>query len=724
MGVERRVPGRMTKHNVRAEDPNSQGPRQDFVDSAGMSNGSNAVPAHLGSAAIDPVFDRAGVGMLVVGADGRIMRSNAEFCRGLGYADDEVAGRAIADLVHADDLPEIDAAIKEMLADSEVRRVQQRIRSQDGSWKWSQSSISWLGAADGNAQLLVVVTDIASQKLVEAELHQTRARLNTVLSHAPIILWAIDREGRFTIFEGKGLEALGLAPADAIGKTGLEVFGEYPDVMANARRALSGETFRTTNQVGPVAFETYVTPMRNDEGQIVGALGVSIDTTQRQQLEQTQRHRIEFERLIAGISSHFINLEPYQTDAGICHALERIGRFCGVDRCYVFLFTEHGQTVEGTHEWSTAGVPRLGAGARPFVLDQELPWFAKIIKRPQIVHVPDVADLPPEAELERLRFTDRGALSMLAVPMVAGSKLVGYVGYECTRQPKDWSDEGIALLRLTGEIFANALEHKRNKDALLRARQQLESSVEARTAELSKANTSLRNQITQRKRIERELRAEQRLMEQLLTIHERDRQLIAYEIHDSLIQDVTGALMYLESLREACSPVWQAVGDQFERCCELLRQTIAEARRLISGLRPPIIDEQGIVAAIEYLIGEQSAEGGLHVEFEHDVQFFRLPPLVEGAIFRIVQEALTNIRRHSKAERARISLSDRHQRIRLEIRDWGIGFDPRHVKEHRFGLQGIRERARLLRGHAHVQSIPGCGTSILVDIPIGKDGPR
>jgi PAS domain S-box-containing protein len=260
-------------------------------------------------------------------------------------------------------------------------------------------------------------------------------------------------------------------------------------------------------------------------------------------------------------------------------------------------------------------------------------------------------------------------------------------------------------------------DHKRAEEALRQANNDLEARVEARTAELTEANEVLTREIAERRRVEAELRAEQRLLEYLLADHERDRQLIAYEIHDGFVQDAVGAKMYLEASRRNDAPE-DGKSDELEMAARLLGQAIDEGRQLITGLRPPILDEQGIIQALNYLMNERRVPGVLDIEFEHDTQFDRLAPLAEGAIYRIVQESLTNIERHSQSDKALIRLTQVDGRLRLEVRDWGIGFDPRQVVEDRFGLQGIRERARLLRGKATISSSPGQGCSITVDLPV------
>jgi len=156
----------------------------------------------------------------------------------------------------------------------------------------------------------------------------------------------------------------------------------------------------------------------------------------------------------------------------------------------------------------------------------------------------------------------------------------------------------------------------------------------------------------------------------------------------------------------------------FEAGIKLVRDGLDETRRLISGLRPPILDEFGIVAALDYLVCDKYGRDETEVRFTHDVQFERLAPPLESAVFRIVQESLTNARRHSNSELVHIQLEQRDKRLIVGIRDWGRGFDPEEIEDSRFGLRGIRERARLLGGQATIESTPGRGTHVVVDLPL------
>ena len=151
---------------------------------------------------------------------------------------------------------------------------------------------------------------------------------------------------------------------------------------------------------------------------------------------------------------------------------------------------------------------------------------------------------------------------------------------------------------------------------------------------------------------------------------------------------------------------------------ELVRQAHSESRRLISEVRPPVIDEIGLETAISHLVHEQRRRGGPKIEFHSDVQFGRLPSILENALYRIVQEALTNACKHSKSKKVTVTMTQEGQDVRLEVRDWGIGFDPESVEKGHFGLEGIRQRVRLLGGRLTIESTPGSGTLVQVVVPI------
>ncbi len=220
--------------------------------------------------------------------------------------------------------------------------------------------------------------------------------------------------------------------------------------------------------------------------------------------------------------------------------------------------------------------------------------------------------------------------------------------------------------------------------------------------------------VTERKMALDALEVEQELLRRTIEIQDRERQLISYEIHDGLVQYVTGALMQLEAARgnlESTTAI-----QQVENVLGVLRKTVAEGRRLINGIRTPVLDGLGVVAAVEQLIDEED-RAHVQLEFVKDENLGRMSPQIEEALYRITQEAMTNIRKHSRSKRTRVELARRGDRVHLEVRDWGVGFTPSTRSKNIHGLKGMVERARLVGGQCKVESTPGEGTQIIVDVP-------
>jgi len=224
--------------------------------------------------------------------------------------------------------------------------------------------------------------------------------------------------------------------------------------------------------------------------------------------------------------------------------------------------------------------------------------------------------------------------------------------------------------------------------------------------------------VTQQRKAEEAVGKEQELLRQVLDLFERDRQLVAFELHDGLAQQLIGALMNLEASAQLAATAPQHSRQTYREGLRLLRESIEEARRLMRGLHPPALVAFGLVSAIEHLIQENEAAGRPQIEFVASPEFQRLARPLENVIFRIVQETLTNARRHSGSDKVRVELVQQDNRVRLSVRDWGVGFDVNELRRDRFGLTGIRERARLFGGSALIDTAPGKGTCVTVELPL------
>jgi PAS domain S-box-containing protein len=204
---------------------------------------------------------------------------------------------------------------------------------------------------------------------------------------------------------------------------------------------------------------------------------------------------------------------------------------------------------------------------------------------------------------------------------------------------------------------------------------------------------------------------------------EQERYKIAYEIHDGIAQLMVSAQQHLESF----VALWQrdapSAGQQLERGLDRLHQAIVASRRLMTELRPVALDALGLIPAVQQVLEEWGKETGWETEFIGAAEELGLTTDEETALFRMLQEALTNARKHANTSKVRVELKregKKGEALMALIKDWGMGFQPDKVcyGEQHLGLLGMRERARLLGGTCTIASGPGQGTSVLIRIPL------
>lgn len=370
-------------------------------------------------------------------------------------------------------------------------------------------------------------------------------------------------------------------------------------------------------------------------------------------------------------------------------------------------FMNADETVMTMHAWSTEAMARCEMLDRTwaFAIDQ-LALLGEPIRRRRAVITNDYAE--PDSPKHGLPDGHVPIRRHLSLPVFDGSKIVAVAAVGNKQTPYGESD--VHHLTLLMESMW-ALIHRNQVLAELKLHQdELEHRVAERSAELLSAHRRLAAE-------HETVLAEQDRLRRLLALLEQERRLIAFEIHDGLAQQLTAATMQLQSLQPCSERKAEECQQTFRIVQDLLAEGLREARALISGLRPPSLDEYGVEAAIQELI-LRAASPKFDIQFSCQLHDNRFTTVLENAIFRIVQEGITNFQRHAKADRLQIALTQHERSIEIEIRDWGHGFDPSGVSSSSFGLEGIRERVRLLGGHVEIASAPGQGTRISAAIPV------
>jgi signal transduction histidine kinase len=265
----------------------------------------------------------------------------------------------------------------------------------------------------------------------------------------------------------------------------------------------------------------------------------------------------------------------------------------------------------------------------------------------------------------------------------------------------------VVFLLVSGIIIAITEAHRRHEHALRIARGELELQVEQRTVELNAANQSLRD-----------------LTSRLLQLQDDERRRIARELHDSVGQMLVALNMNLSALGadiERLAKTASTVKDS----TSLVDSLTSEIRTISHLLHPPLLDEAGLASALRWYVGGFAERSKIKVDLDIPADFGRFSRELETTIFRVVQECLTNIHRHSESPSAKIRLSCSAHDIRVEVKDRGVGIAPEKkmamdsAGTPGVGVRGMRERLRQLGGNLDINS-DGNGTTVLAQLPISS----
>jgi PAS domain S-box-containing protein len=252
-------------------------------------------------------------------------------------------------------------------------------------------------------------------------------------------------------------------------------------------------------------------------------------------------------------------------------------------------------------------------------------------------------------------------------------------------------------------------ERKEDEEEIRRLNETLEERVAERTSQLAEREARLRT-----------------LLGKLVVAQEEERRRVAYEVHDGLAQMIVAVQQHLQAFAKQHSPDDPRGRESLNWNLALIQQTVEEARRVIAGLRPTALDDFGLAAALR-LLAENLRSEGLEIAYNEELGDERLSATLETALYRIVQEALTNVRKHADTTSVGLSIGRLGQEVRLRVRDRGRGFSETEMVRaggpgERVGISGMQERVALLGGTFEVLSCPGSGTLIVARVPFEGSG--
>jgi signal transduction histidine kinase len=213
------------------------------------------------------------------------------------------------------------------------------------------------------------------------------------------------------------------------------------------------------------------------------------------------------------------------------------------------------------------------------------------------------------------------------------------------------------------------------------------------------------------------------LLGRLTTAHEEERRYLARELHDELGQLLTGLSLHLKLARQACRDDMAKATDHLKRASALIGETIEESHRLITDLRPPVLDDYGLIPALREELKHRLTPVGVAVELDAGGQPAALPPEIATAAFRITQEAITNVIRHANAGQVNVAVQQTATGLTLTIDDDGVGLpyeEPARLPDGQgaLGILGMQERADALGGCLEVTRLSPCGTRVKLWLPL------
>ncbi len=210
------------------------------------------------------------------------------------------------------------------------------------------------------------------------------------------------------------------------------------------------------------------------------------------------------------------------------------------------------------------------------------------------------------------------------------------------------------------------------------------------------------------------------LSARLAEVQEAERKQLAQELHDRVGQSLTVLGINLSLIRGQIPEGADLLRSRLEDSLLLVEETTGHIRNVMAELRPAVLDDYGLVAGLRWYSHQIASRSGIDITVEGQESLPRLDLPVENALFRIAQEALTNVIRHAQARQVMVSVEERHGTVRLVIADDGVGFDParpdRATVDRDWGLLGMIERARGVGGRCRIESQPGSGTRVIVEV--------
>ena len=569
-----------------------------------------------------------------------------------------------------------------VLARGQVFETEQELVRSDGAKVFVRYLGKDIDPPDPSRGTLWILEDITERKRVEAELRESEERFHTVFDQAAVGIARVDTGGHFVEVNRKLCDILGFTTDELLAMTFQEIThpDDLPRDLVQVGKMMAGE----------ISSYSIEKRYRHKSGRFVWG---SLTLTLTRQADHTPKYciavvediqkRKEVEGLLQQSEERYRTVVQDQTECIVRFTAD--GTYLFVNDVFCRIFGKTREDLQGKL-WF------------PDALPEDLPDVEGLLAT--------LSPSKPVVVIENRVHTGSG-----------GARWMQFVN-------RGFFDVGGRLLEIQA-VGRDITERKQAEDALVDARNHLELQVQERTASLSTANRQLLKEIEERKLIEREIRDHQQKIQamslELSMAEARERDRIAGELHDQVGQRLILGKMKLDALasRLACDRA-ESEAQEINR---LLDQSIQDIRSLTFQLRPPILANAGLEAAVEWLGEEFRADLGLQMVFSCDQQPKPLKYEVRSTVFQAVRELLLNVAKHAGSDRVEVRMLREGDCLVIEVEDDGVGIDSAADRDRKargggFGLFNLGQRMEYLGGSFRIESAPGKGTRATILVPL------
>lgn len=629
------------------------------------------------------LFENSMDAILLTAPDGSIYAANPSACRMLGRTETEIQRLGRNGVVDTSD-PRLKPALEGRARTGNFHGELIFLRA-DGTRFEGEVSTNIFENAKGEQRTSMIIRDVTGRKQAEESLRESEERYRLLVDKSPYAI-GVHQDGKLVFANPAAVRLFGAPTADKmIGRSIMELVSPETRDAASQRigRMLQGETGlyptedryqRLDGTIFPV--EVTAAPFTQDGRPAIQVIALDITERKRAQvdiqrrlneLEALHRASLSFSRLqdmaVVGeqVLEHLRQMMDYQRGA-LAVRNETSGRL-------ELLAHVRMNLDDATHKREIERVRGF------FELPQGITrWVAE---HGEPVRTGNVHSDPRYLE------ADPAIQSEMAVPLKIGERVIGALNVESIL-PNAFTEHDERLLTTVANVASVSIQNARLLEETRLSRDRL--------AELSK---------------------------KLVEVHETEARSIGRELHDQIGQMLTALKLTLEILPQlpAEQSAKKLVGAQ-----ELLDELINRVSRLSLELRPPMLDDLGLIPALLWHINRYQEQTGIEVDFQHgSVEGRRFTSEVETTVYRIVQETLTNVARHSHAKRAVLGVHARDGWMEIQIEDNGSGFDLQAAFAKNRGLAGMRERVNLLGGAFQIESQEGKGTRKRIRLPLQEE---